>query len=272
MMNRVGLELLGLLRWWWRPLRVFATGLVVSLLGAAMLRNLGLGSGHAIGLAGVFMMLAGLYMLLVRRFLVPDGTPLAALVAVDLAAVAFVAGFPSLLVVLATAGASASGHAGPEASVWVSVLSATGALMCFLLIVFVVVVVPGRLRRRGRAMGDVPERAAVLFPSWLAATAAVATWGYIFLLRFGRGVLSGSGFGTLAVGAGAVAVAVLMVPAYQFVARSCWERGLENMLDPVRWREAVREVFRALRDPAAAAVADAAGAEATTAAEEPYPA
>ena len=41
-----------------------------------------------------------------------------------------------------------------------------------------------------------------------------------------------------------VGVATLLLPLYQFMARSCWQYGSEAVFDPVRWCAAVVKVHR----------------------------
>ena len=178
-----------------------------------------------------------------------EGTGFAALVTLDLAAYTLSVGFPAVTVALATSGASGSAVAAAESNhgqtgVWEGVASVS-----VMLILIAVFVVPQFLRKLHRPMGAVSEQTQTLLPSLLAVVAGVATWVYLFTMRFGQGALSGRDFNTLAVAVGGAGVALLLVPMYQYTIKSCWEHGLENLLDPVRWRSAVRDVFRELANP-----------------------
>jgi len=65
------------------------------------------------------------------------------------------------------------------------------------------------------------------------------------LLHFGGGALAKDSLSLIAVaGLGA---ALLLVPLFQFVARSCWEYGFLTVFDPVRWRGASRAVHDEVR-------------------------
>jgi hypothetical protein len=107
----------------------------------------------------------------------------------------------------------------------------------------VLVVIPERLRWN-RPWSCASPLARTLVPSWLAASAASATWGYVFAEHFFAGPLAGPSLGVIAVGG--LAVAALLVPVYQFMARSCWEYGIEVVLDPKRWGDTRRNLWREL--------------------------
>ena len=79
-----------------------------------------------------------------------------------------------------------------------------------------------------------------LLPAWQAAAAAVLTWIDILLLHFVGGPLASTSLPVLIVAG--FGVATLLVPLYQFIARSCWQYGAAAVFDPVRWRAAVVKV------------------------------
>lgn len=254
-MNALSLSLLRLWKWSWRPGWVIITGLVVAAAGVAMYVSSSGFPGRTIAIAGGFVMFLGAVMAAVRHVVPLADTGFAALVMADLTLTAFLAGFPVLTLVLATAGAPGSALAALFANRDQSGVPTLVGNAC-LLVIAVAVLCPQWLRRRGRCMGAVRnELARTLLPSWLAAAAALATWAYVFMLRFGAGPLTGARFSTLGVATGAAFVALLLVPLYQFTARSCWEHGLEHVLDPLRWRDAVAEVLDALRSPGEAGTA-----------------
>jgi hypothetical protein len=85
-----------------------------------------------------------------------------------------------------------------------------------------------------------------LLPAWQAAAAAVLTWIDIVLLHFAGGPLASTSVPVLMVAG--FGVATLLVPVYQFMARSCWQYGPTAVLDPVRWRDAVVKVRREIKD------------------------
>jgi hypothetical protein len=249
MVKRFWPALLGSWKWSWKPKQMIITGLVLTVLGVGMLHWPG-SPGRKIAIAGAVVFVLGFLMVAVRHLVVPADTGFAALVTVDLVLTAFTVGFPVLTIVLATSGATGSALKALGDNQGASSVAASAGIICLGLIEVAVVLVPQQLRKRHLCINTVSELARTLVPSWLTAVAAVATWAYVFLLRFGDGALSGSGFGTLAVAAGGAAVAVLLVPVYQFTARSCWEHGLENVLDPQRWRRAVTKVSTELRKTA----------------------
>lgn len=96
------------------------------------------------------------------------------------------------------------------------------------------VIIPVNLRRT-RPWPKASDLAKTLVPSWLAASAAAATFGYLFAQHWFGGPLAGLSVWTVLVGG--MAVAALLAPGYQFMTRSFWEHGVEVVLDAGRWRE-----------------------------------
>jgi hypothetical protein len=83
-----------------------------------------------------------------------------------------------------------------------------------------------------------------LLPAWLAAAAAVFTWIDIVLLHFAGGPLASTSVPVLMVAG--FGVATLLLPLYQYMARSCWQYGTA-VFDPVRWRAAVVKVRKEIK-------------------------
>jgi hypothetical protein len=252
MVKRFWPALLGSWKWSWHPRQMIITGVVLTVLGVAMHLHWPDSPARKIAIAGGIVLVLGILMVAVRHLVVPADTGFAALVTVDLVLTTFTIGFPVLTIVLATSGATGSALKALGANKGASSVAAAAGIICLAVIEAAVILVPQQLRKRHLCINTVSELARTLVPSWLTAVAAVATLAYVFLLRFGDGALSGSGFGTLAVAAGGAAAAVLLVPVYQFTARSCWEHGLETVLDPQHWRQAVTDVRSELRQTAEA--------------------
>ncbi len=158
--------------------------------------------------------------------------PVARFVA-SVTALAFIAGFPLLVVVLATpSGGNGSAIAALIRNQGSSSIAGEVGGVFVLAVPALVVAVPEILRRRLPWDGTA-DRAGELVSAWLAVGAAIATWAYLFLLRFGGQALSGQeSLNTLAVAAVAIGVAVLLAPLYRIVARSCWKHGIAVIFDP----------------------------------------
>ncbi len=227
-------------KWLWRPRRMIIAGAALFAVGYGVPAV-----GMRVAAAGVWLLMLGVVQAVIRRFLLTQSPDFPALVTVNLVLAAAAVGVPALTVVLATSGAPGSAPSAVAANEGQPILLPSAGIGCLFLI-WAVVFVPQRLRRRSRCMNAVSELARTLLPSWLAAVAAVATWGWVFMLRFGQGSLSGPDFKTLPVAVGAAGVAVLLVPLYQFTARACWQHGIEKVLDPVRWLQVVRDVLEEL--------------------------
>jgi hypothetical protein len=103
---------------------------------------------------------------------------------------------------------------------------------------------PQQLRRR-LPWNRATELSRTLLPAWLAAGAAVITWAYILLLHLAGGPLATTSVQVLLVAG--FGVATLLVPLYQFMARSCWQYGTEAVFDPMRWCAAVVEVHKEIK-------------------------
>jgi hypothetical protein len=124
-----------------------------------------------------------------------------------------------------------------------SVIATVGYVACVEGLLLLLVWFPQALHRR-LPWHSATKLARTLLPSWLAATAAVITWIQVVLLHVG-GKLPGTPLAALLVAG--LGVALLLVPLYQFVARSFWEYGVGAVLDPVRWHAAWREVYGEVR-------------------------
>lgn len=240
-------------KWLWkqfltRPGRVALAGLVVIVAGALIGSFAVKGAGDVIAACGVWMLLlaALIYLLNAIGRALPDGTGIAARVTVDAVVLLFLAFFQLLVAAIATSAnpsviaavATNQGAKGPGGSV----TSAVG-LACLFAIPLLLVVAPERLRRK-RPWNHASELARTLMPSWLAASAALLTGLYALAEHFFGGPLAGPSLWVVLVGG--LAVAALLAPAYQFVARSCWQYGIEVVLDPERWRDTRRKVWREL--------------------------
>jgi hypothetical protein len=173
---------------------------------------------------------------------------------VSVAAVALCLVFPVILVILVTSGSSGSATIGALSHYWVRGGAVTIVEMaCLVGIVIMVVTVPEFLRIRGLAWTDDSP-----VPGWLAAFAAVFTVGYVLVLHFDRRVLASSNLGVLS--AAAFGLAVLLVPFYRVVARTCWQCGVEVVFDPVQWWLSCRAAWREVRGSLAGGVRGEAGA------------
>jgi hypothetical protein len=237
-------------KWLWhqfltRPGRVALAGLVMFVAGELIQHLWVRGAGEVVAACGAIMMSLSLliFMLVLFGFAVPEGTGKATRMAVDVAVVLFLGFFPLLVVTLATSASpsviTALGRGQRANGVGGFATTSVGAC-CLFATPVLLVAIPEALRRHRPWSGGASELAKTLVPSWLAALAATATWFYIFLQHFFGGPLAGPSVGLVALGG--LAVAALLAPVYQFVARSCWEHGVLVVLDPVRWRDAWRKV------------------------------
>ncbi|MGZ4543601.1 MAG: hypothetical protein ACXVXI_10875 [Mycobacteriaceae bacterium] len=69
---------------------------------------------------------------------------------------------------------------------------------------------------------------------------------YIVFLHFGGGALARTHLGAVIVGG--LLAALLLVPLFQFVARTGWEYGPVRMLEPLRWGSAFRDFLAEVRE------------------------
>ena len=111
-------------------------------------------------------------------------------------------------------------------------------------IMFMLVIIPDELREY-LPWDRAKKLSRTLLPAWQAAAAAVLTWIDIMLLHFAGGPLASTSLLVLMVAG--FGVATLLVPLYQFIARSCWQYGAAAVFDPVRWRAAVVKVRREIK-------------------------
>jgi hypothetical protein len=180
--------------------------------------------------------------------LMPKGMSTTGAVMIQFGVYGFFVLIPPLLVSLVTSGGSwsAAGRAllGEGGHGFLAYALGFVRFSCQLASLLILVWIPAALRRR-LPWKDASNLAKSLVPSWLAAAATIFTWLYIVLLHFGGGALAKDPLSLVAVaGLGA---AVLLVPLFQFVARSCWEYGFVTVFDPVRWRGAFRAVHDEVR-------------------------
>ena len=186
-----------------------------------------------------------IYLLRFVRRLMPRGAGIAAAAMIDIAVYGFFVLIPPLLVSLVTSG-------GNWSAVDAAMLGKGGhglvpdvlggvRFACQLATLLILIGIPAVLRHWLLPWGAASGLARSLVPSWLAAVATVLTWLYIILLHFGGGALARDPLGLIVVTG--LAAALILVPVFQFVARSCWEYGFVAVFDPVRWHGAFRVVF-----------------------------
>lgn len=203
-------------------------------------------AGAVIYMGGSLLALSFLIYLLrfVRRFM-PRGASTAAAAMIDIAVYGFFVLIPPLMVSLVTSGGNWSevgaamlGKGGhglvPEVLGFVR-------FACQLITLLILIGIPAVLRHWLLPWRAASGLARSLVPSWLTAVATVLTWLYIVLLHFGGGALAKDPLGLIMVTG--LAAALILVPVFQFVARSCWEHGFVAVFDPVRWHVAFRDVF-----------------------------
>ncbi len=227
-----------------RPGRVASVGLAVTVAGLLISEFWVTGTGHVIAVCGFFTLLAAALILLLRLIgqALPDETGTAARVMIGVATLLFIAFFQLLVAAIATSGnpsvlaAVIKNQSGSGVG---SALTSAVAFGSLLAIPLLVVFIPETLRRN-RCWRAASELAKTLVPAWLAASAAAATWLYVVAQHFFGGPLAGVTVEVVLVGG--LAAATLLAPVYQFAARSCWEHGVEVVLDPHRWRETWRKV------------------------------
>jgi hypothetical protein len=66
------------------------------------------------------------------------------------------------------------------------------------------------------------------------------TWIFVVLQDASGGALVGRGLGLVMVAG--IFAAVLLAPVYQFLSRSCWEKGIGKTLDPKEWRRVAQRL------------------------------
>lgn len=189
------------------------------------------------------------------RWMSPKEKNTAAVVVAVVGWIVYFLGFQVLVAALASSGDFADSFSwlkgrftGGIVGGWV-IPGAAGA--CWLGIPGLLIIYPQQLRRR-LPWDRATELSQTLLPAWLAAAAAVITWAYVLLLHFGGGPLARTSVLVLLVAG--FGVATLLVPLYQFLARSCWQSGSDAVFDPVRWYTAVVTVYREINavDPSQA--------------------
>lgn len=188
----------------------------------------------------------------VARFLktkMPMGTTTAAAVVIEIAVYGLWVLLPVLLVTLFTQGANLATVdavvVGREGHGFVAKVLGVIRFNFSLIPLFILGGVPALLRR-WLPWECASTRWRSLVPSWLAAAGAVLTWFYIVFLHFGGGALASDSLGSVIVGG--LLAALVLVPLFQFVARSGWEYGSVTMLDPERWVSAFRDFFNEVQE------------------------
>lgn len=240
-------------KWFWlrfmpHPLKVFPVflgGVGVSASIALLPHHAGRMVAEVVAIAALAMLLLSLLLLFltwcvdgIRYLLLPNETSAAAVAVIIVAWFLFAGAFLLVVATLASAGAVGSWFKS-DAGVAVSL----GSIACNQAIWFLLVIFPQRLRRR-LPWHRATKLARTLLPSWLTAASAVITWIQILLLHFTHQLPTAPLVAWLVAGLG---VAVLLTPLYQFIARSCWEYGIEAMLDPARWHGTWRKVYDEIR-------------------------
>lgn len=207
-----------------RPRRValvIVGGIVVSVIGELIEYFWVKGVGSVVVEVGAVLVWPGgilLLLSLVRQAL-PDGTSRAAQVMTYVATLLFLEFSGLVLAAVATTGDStvigAVLHGKATSSAWLAVGSA------FVIAIPMLVVVTPEALRRYRPWDKASDLAKTLVPAWLSAAAAVATFAYVVVEHFFGAALAGKKLPEVLVGG--LAAAALLAPAYQFMARSCWE-------------------------------------------------
>jgi hypothetical protein len=199
----------------------------------------------------------------VARFLktkMPMETTTSAAVMIEIAACGLWMLLPMLLVTLFTQGANLSAVdavvVGRGGHGFVAELLGAIRFNFSLVPLFILGGVPALLRR-WLPWECASTRWRSLVPSWLAAAAAILTWLYVVFLHFGRGALATDSLGSVIVGG--LLAALVLVPLFQFVARSGWEYGSVMILDPQRWVSAFRDFFEEIREARGSRGSDGVG-------------
>jgi hypothetical protein len=236
-------------KWFWlrfmpHPLKVFPVCLggvgVLGLIASFLPHHVRLMVASVVVFAALAMLLLSFLIWFVSgiRLVLPDETSTAAAVVIIVAWIVSPVVFLLLVATLASSGSMGSWFKSDAG--WAVTL---GEIACIQVVLFLLVIFPELLRRR-LPWHRATKLARTLLPSWLTAAAAVITWIQIMLLHF-SGQLPTTPLGALLVAG--LGVAVLLTPLYQFISRSCWEYGIEAVLDPLRWHGAWRKVYDEVR-------------------------
>jgi hypothetical protein len=235
----------------WRTWAVTVTGMALGLAGELLDVAGFKGAGFVVlAFAAVIFFLGGALaypVSLIMRLFPAAGAAAKATIFVTF--YIYVGFFQLFVAFVATAGAMSAVHAAYTNQVASGLGGqATGlaGLMCLLAIPALLIGIPEVLRRNGQTWDQAVDPAKARTPAFLAAWAAVATYLYIIAEHFFGGPLAGPPLRVLL--AGGIAVAAMLAPAYQIVARACWEHGVAEVLDPARWRKAWRAVSAELGD------------------------
>ena len=244
-----------LLKWlgvqlWKHPLRssivAFAAGFTALSLAPAALPRHTKAIEHIGGsvVAGLVWLVILILIIKAARWMSPKEMNTATVMVAVFGWIVYIAGFQIFLAALASSGDLADSLSWAKGEITGGiggqvVVSLAGT--CLLVIPGLLVIYPQELRRR-LPWGHATELSRTLLPAWLAAAAAVITWIYILLSHLAGGPLASTSVPVLLVAG--VGVATLLLPLYQFMARSCWQYGSEAVFDPVRWCAAVVKVHR----------------------------
>ena len=198
-------------------------------------------------IAGLVWLVILLLIIKGARRVYPKETNTATVVVSVVGWIVYLLGFQTLAATLASSGnvvgslswfeSEITGGAGGVMIVVVATLMQVGIL-------FLLVIIPDE-RREYLPWDRAKKLTRTLLPAWQAAAAAVLTWIDILLLHFAGGPLASTPVLVLMVAG--FGVATLLVPLYQFMARSCWRYGAAAVFDPVRWRAAVVKVRREIK-------------------------
>ena len=228
-----------LLKWlgvqlWKHPLRssivAFAAGFTALSLAPAALPRHTKAIEHIGGsvVAGLVWLVILILIIKAARWMSPKEMNTATVMVAVFGWIVYIAGFQIFLAALASSGDLADSLSWAKGEITGGiggqvVVSLAGT--CLLVIPGLLVIYPQELRRR-LPWGHATELSRTLLPAWLAAAAAVITWIYILLSHLAGGPLASTSVPVLLVAG--VGVATLLLPLYQFMARSCWqyrERG-----------------------------------------------
>jgi hypothetical protein len=194
--------------------------------------------------AGLVWLVILILIIKAARWVSPKEMNTATVVVAVVGWIVYLVGFQILVAALASSGDLADGLSWLKGEITGGIggqVIASVAGACLLAIPGLLVIYPQELRRR-LPWDRATELSRTLLPAWLAAAAAVTTWIYILLLHLAGGPLASTSVPVLLVAG--FGVATLLVPLYQFMARSCWQYGSGAVFDPVRWRAAVVKVRR----------------------------
>jgi hypothetical protein len=248
-----------LLKWlgvqlWKHPLLsgiyVLAAAIAATSLAATALPRHAKAIGHVGGTVtggGLLWLVILLLLIKAARRTFAEETSTAAVVVAVVGWIVYLVGFQVLAAILASSG----NLAGSLSWFKGEITGGVGGVMIVVAVVFLqvgivelVVIIPDEMHEY-LPWDHAKKLSRTLLPAWQAAAAAVMTWIDILLLHFAGGPLASTSLLVLMVAG--IGVATLLVPLYQFLARSCWQYGAAAVFDPVRWRDAVRKVRKEVK-------------------------